>query len=96
MKYPNNLNYFKMNELEDKYNQAVVKWLVNNKKTNVSEHIIDIITSVIMTRTKAKIGGDFAQAVVNNDLKGSITKADEEVLENLPLIVKANLNIDIF
>ena len=85
-----------MNELEDKYNQEVVKWLVSNNKTNVSEHIIDIITSVIMTRTKVKIGGGFAQAAVNNDLNGAIGKADSECLENLALIVKANLNIDIF
>lgn len=84
------------NELEEKYNEAVVKWLVDNQKTNVSEHIIDIITSVIMTRTKAKIGGHFAQAVVNNDLKGAINRADSEVLENLVLIVRANLNIDIY
>ena len=84
------------NELEDKYNQEVVKWLVANNKTNVSEHIIDIITSVLMTRTKVKIGGDFAQAVVNNDLNGAIGKADSEVLNNLALIVKANHNIDIF
>lgn len=87
------MNY---NELEEKYNDAVVKWLVANQKTNVLEHIIDIITSVIMTRTKAKIGGDFAQAVVNNDLKGAINRADSEVLENLVLIVKANYNIDVY
>lgn len=85
-----------IDEIEDKYNQAVVKWLVANDKTDVSEHIIDIITSALLTRNKIKDGGGFVQALVKNDLKGAIGRADSQALDNLVLIVKAYNNIDIF
>ena len=52
----------------------------------VSDHIIDVIVSVCMTRDKVRIGGSFVQAVVNNHLHEAISKADADCLKNLRII----------
>ena len=57
-----------------------------------SMHIIDIMASVMMTRDKYMMGGSFVQAVVDNDLYGTINRADKECLQNLKLIVATKYN----
>jgi len=52
----------------------------------VSDHIIDVIVSVCMTRDKVRIGGSFVQAVVNNHLHEAISRADADCLKNLRII----------
>jgi len=52
----------------------------------VSDHIINIMVSVCMTRDNVKIGGSFVQAVVNNHLHEAISKADADCLKNLRII----------
>jgi CMP-2-keto-3-deoxyoctulosonic acid synthetase len=52
----------------------------------VSDHIIDIMVSVCMTRDNHKAGGSFVQAVVNNNLHEAISRADQECLKNLRII----------
>lgn len=59
---------------------------------NPSEHILDVMTSTLMTRDKIWQGGGFVQAVVSNDLIGAIGRADKDVLANLRLIVLAYYN----
>ena len=59
---------------------------------NPSEHILDVMTSTLMTRDKLWQGGGFVQAVVSNDLIGAIGRADKDVLANLRLIVLAYYN----
>jgi hypothetical protein len=77
------------------YREAVIDWLMRNEY-NTTEHIIDIIISVLMTRDSVLIGGDFAKAVCNNDLRGVVSKADTEVFENLKKIMSAYHNISIY
>lgn len=55
-----------------------------------TEHIINIIASVMMTRDGVGYpGGSFVQSVVKNDLVGAISRADVECSKYLRLIVSA-------
>jgi hypothetical protein len=58
-------------------------------KENVSDHIIDVMASVCMTRDNVRIGGSFAQAIVNNHLHEAISRADADCLKNLRIITLA-------
>lgn len=55
----------------------------------VSEHVINVISSVMMTRDKFLQGGSFVTSVVNNDLYSAINRADSECIKNLLMIVNA-------
>ena len=73
------------------YRKKVVEFLKEYKE-NVSEHIIDIIVSVCMTRDKVRIGGSFVQAIVNNHLYETILRADADCQKNLRIIAIARQN----
>ncbi len=72
-------------ETRDSYRQAVVHFL-NRYNEEVSEHIIDVMISVMMTRDNVLQGGSFVQAVVANNLKESISRADTECSKHLRII----------
>jgi hypothetical protein len=72
-------------ETRDSYRQAVVHFL-NRYNEEVSEHIIDVMISVMMTRDNVLQGGSFVQAVVANNLKESINRADTECGKHLRII----------
>jgi predicted RecB family endonuclease len=56
---------------------------------NVSDHVINIIASVMMARDGVRPGGHFVQAVIDNDLYAALSRADDEVLTELKLITQA-------
>ena len=58
----------------------------------VSQHIIDIIISVMMHRDGIQSGGGFVTSVCNNDLIGAISRADSECIKHLKLISLAKVN----
>lgn len=58
----------------------------------LSEHITDIIVSVMMTRDKLRLGGSFVTSIVNNDLRGAILSGDDECIANIKIIVLARDN----
>jgi hypothetical protein len=72
-------------ETRDSYRQAVVHFL-NRYNEEVSEHIIDVMISVMMTRDNVLQGGSFVQAVVANNLRESISRADTECGKHLRII----------
>lgn len=72
-------------EIRDSYRQAVVHFL-NRYQEQVSEHIIDVMISVMMTRDGKLMGGSFVKAVCNNDLKDAISRADNECLKHIRMI----------
>lgn len=81
-------------EMLDLYREEVKKWAQRNGYT-ISNHICDIIQSVLMTRDKVDhYPGDFAQAIVNNDLREAISRGDDECIENLRIIYRGFFNID--
>ena len=67
------------------YREAVLHFL-NRYNEEVSEHIIDVMISVMMTRDNVLQGGSFVQAVVANNLKESISRADTECGKHLRII----------
>jgi hypothetical protein len=81
-------------ELNNLYVTEIEKWLTRCGY-KASAHVKDIIRSVIMARDEVNpYAGHFAQAIVNNDLRGVITRGDDECLDNLRLIYAAFYNID--
>jgi hypothetical protein len=59
----------------------------------VSNHIIDIMISVMMHRDGVQTGGGFVTAVCNNDLVNAIGRADSECIKHLKLITLAKVNV---
>ena len=58
---------------------------------NVSNHILDIMVSIMCTRDKSSYaGGGFTEAVVANDLYGASTRADSECEKYLKLFALTN------
>jgi hypothetical protein len=73
------------------YDKAARKF-VSGWKKEVSEHIIDVIISVMMTRDDVQQGGSFVQSVVANDLYNALTRADDDCLANIKIITMAKRN----
>jgi hypothetical protein len=58
-----------------------------------SNHILDIMVSVMRTRDNdGWQGGGFVTAVVQNNLSSAISRADNDCLSNLKLIVATKEN----
>lgn len=74
-----------MNKTYNAYKDAVVRFL-NDYEETASNHIIEIMISVMMTRDNLIQGGSFVQAVVNNDLRKAVTRADKECTAHLKII----------
>jgi hypothetical protein len=74
-----------MNKTYQEYRDAVVRFL-NDYEETVSEHIIEIMISVMMTRDNLIQGGSFVQAVVDNNLRKTVSRADAECIKNLKII----------
>jgi len=72
-------------EIREKYRMAAVHF-ANRYDVQVSEHIIDVMISAMMTKDSVLHGGSFVQAVVNNDLRDAISRADTECLKQLRII----------
>ena len=64
-----------------------VKEFAKEYNETPSNHITDIMASVMMTRDGFLKGGSFVESIVNNDLYGAISKGDMECLQHLKLIV---------
>jgi hypothetical protein len=77
------------------YRTAIIDWL-NRNNYKASEHIIDVMISVLFTRDSVLIGGGFAKALCDNDLFGVARNADNEVFENLKIIISAYHNISVY
>ena len=76
-------------DIVKQYQLAAEEFALQYEVTN--SHIINIIASVMMTRDgKGLRGGSFVQSVVDNDLFGATSKADNQCLENIKVIVAAN------
>lgn len=74
-----------MNEIEKYYDRA--REFAKQYQEDPSNHIIDIMTSVMMTRDGVMSGGSFVHSILENDLLGSINRGDSECHKYLKLIV---------
>lgn len=73
------------------YQDAARKFAARYER-EVSEHIIHIIASVMLTRDGVLFGGSFVSAVVQNDLYTAVAYADNEVLKEIKLITLSKHN----
>lgn len=78
-------------DMVTKYKAAAAKYAAQFKIE--SQHIIDIAASVIMTRDGILPGGNFAQAIVNNDLNQAVGRADDECIKYLRFFVAIKNNL---
>lgn len=77
---------------EELYYPAAENFL---KRYNIqaSNHIVDIIVSVMKTRDKVGWqGGDFVQSIVNNNLSEAVLRADKDCINHLKTFVLALRN----
>ena len=81
-------------ELRKKYETKAIAF-AKEWQEEVSDHIIDIIISVMQTRDKVLDGGSFVQSVCNNDLYQAISRADNDCIKHLKLITLAYRNCHI-
>lgn len=64
-----------------KYKAAAQRWAAMYKVED--QHAIDVAASILMTRDNVLQGGSFAQAVVNNNLREAINRADDTCVKYL-------------
>lgn len=64
-----------------KYKAAAQRWAAMYKVDE--QHAIDVAASILMTRDNVLQGGSFAQAVVANNLREAISRADDTCVKYL-------------
>ena len=78
-------------EVRANYRQRAIQH-AKEWREDVSEHIIDIIISVMLTRDGIMQGGGFVQAICQNDLRNAVGRADSDCIKHLKLITMAYSN----
>ena len=53
---------------------------------DISDHITDVMVSIMMTRDKVLDGGSFVQAICDNNLRETISRADNDCINHLKLL----------
>ena len=85
-------------EIREQYRERAIQF-VKEWGENVSEHIIDIMVSIMCTRDKSSYpGGGFVQAIVDNNLYQALSRADMDCRNNIYLLTmcKANCHLNDF
>jgi len=88
-------------QIKKLYRERVEEWAQHNdqwlasKGWPFSDHAKDIATKILMTRDKIEnYPGDFIQAVMDNKLRESISRADPDVRQCLYPIMFCYWNVD--
>ena len=80
-------------DIREKCYERATKFAIEYGFTNVSEHIFDIMVSIMCTRDKSSYaGGGFVQAVVANDLYLALSRADTDCRNNIFLLAMCKQN----
>ena len=80
-------------DIREKCRERATKFAIEYGFTNVSEHILDIMVSIMCTRDKSSYeGGGFVQAVINNDLYLALSRADADCRNNIYLLTMCKAN----
>jgi alcohol dehydrogenase YqhD (iron-dependent ADH family) len=81
-----------MDVREQCYERAT-RFAIEYGVTDVSEHIMEIMVSIMCTRDKSShAGGGFVQAVVDNNLYLALSRADKDCRANIYLLAMCNVN----
>jgi len=79
-------------DIREKYRERAIQF-AKEWREDVSEHIIDIMVSIMVTRDKSSYpGGGFVQAVVDNNLYLAMSRADMDCRKNLFLLTMCKAN----
>ncbi len=79
-------------DIREKYRERAIQF-AKEWNEDVSEHIIDIMVSIMATRDKTSYaGGGFVQAVVANNLYLAMSRADMDCRRNLFILTMCNMN----
>ena len=73
-----------------KYKAAAQRWAAMYKVDE--QHAIDVAASVLMTRDGVLQGGSFVQAIVDNNLREAINRADDICIKYLKFFTIINHN----
>jgi len=76
-------------DLYSEYYKRAEKHLRYYMVPEITPHIVDITASVMMCRDGYRPGGSTVEAICNNDLQGTVSRADREVMTSLQVIVAA-------
>jgi len=80
-------------DIREKCYERATKFAIEYGFTNVSEHIMDVMVSIMCTRDKTShAGGGFVQAVVANDLYLALSRADTDCRNNIFLLTMCKAN----
>ena len=79
-------------DIREQYRERAIQF-VKEWNENVSEHIIDIMVSIMATRDKSSYaGGGFVQAIVDNNLYLALSRADTDCRKNIFTLTMCNAN----
>ncbi len=79
-------------DIREQYRERAIEFVKEWGET-VSDHIIDIMVSIMATRDKTSYaGGGFVEAVVSNNLYLAMNRADMDCRKNLFILTMCNMN----
>ena len=80
-------------DVREQCRERATQFAIDYGFTNVSEHILDIMVSIMCTRDKSSYaGGGFVEAVVANDLYLALSRADTDCRNNIFLLTMCKQN----
>ena len=80
-------------DIREKNRERAIQFAKDWNYENVSDHIIDIMVSIMCTRDKSSYaGGGFVEAIINNNLYQAMSRADSECRDNMFLLTMCNAN----
>ena len=82
-------------DIREQYRERAIQF-VKEWDTEVSEHILDIMVSIMATRDKSSYaGGGFVEAVVANNLYLAMSRADTDCRNNIFILTMCCANCHI-
>lgn len=79
-------------DIREQYRERAIQF-VKEWQHEVSDHIIDIMVSIMATRDKSSYaGGGFVEAVVANNLYLAMNRADNDCRKNIFILTMCNAN----
>ena len=80
-------------DIREQCRERATQFAIDYGFANVSEHILDIMVSIMCTRDKSSYaGGGFVEAVVANNLYLALSRADTDCRNNIFLLTMCKAN----
>lgn len=80
-------------DIREQYRERAIQFANEWGYGDVSNHILDIMVSIMATRDKSSYsGGGFVEAVVANNLYLALSRADSDCRNNIFILAMCNMN----